>query len=99
MLADGGKPHVILPGFDSTLEVQKPQMFHYSIKYLIELANYKRKNKYVIFYSGKNGRKQLSNACNRMPRQSCSALSSTFRKSWVLTVDYPGLPTNSQVTK
>ncbi len=29
-----GKPHAVIPGFDNDLGVQKPQIFHYIIKYL-----------------------------------------------------------------
>ncbi len=31
-MLNGGQPHIIIPGIDPHLKVQKPQQFHYVIK-------------------------------------------------------------------
>ncbi len=35
MLTETGQPHIIIPGYDARLGIQKPQMFHYIIRYLV----------------------------------------------------------------
>ena len=53
MLVNNGRPHVILPGYDMEAQMQKPQLFHVTIKSAKKTSCYE--NDSASSFLGKNG--------------------------------------------